>query len=174
MIEADDAVFPNNVVEILATRFDMIDPAVDPAPRLYVVRRPLRNSDPVQAIGVFATQWRGDDESIEIRGSADPGPGEPTIQRYTFGVQAFVRDMDEERGLKAHSVLAKMIRSMLYRDAPLRVGLASLSSELMNEVETTKLWGIGQTRYLSNEISGEWLYLSTLEFWLETESRESA
>lgn len=170
MIAASEDVFPNNVVAILKTRFNLIDPEPDPAQKLVVLGRPLRNSDPIQSIGLFATQWRGDDDSIEIRGTPSPGPSEPTIQRYTLGIQAFIKDMDEERGLNTHSVLSKMIRSMLYRDAPLRVGLASLRSELDGSTETTKRWGIGQTRYLSNEISGEWLFLSTLEFWLETES----
>lgn len=168
MITADDAIFPNNVVEIIATRFDMIDEDPDPDNRLTVLKRPLRNTDPVQAIGVFATNWNGVEDSFEITGRG--GPAQPTIQRYNLGIQAFIKDMDEERGLNTHSVLTKMIRSMLYHDEPLRVGLVSLSAELDGSTETTKLWGLGQTRYLSNEIAGEWLYLSTLDFWLETEN----
>lgn len=164
MITADTPVFPNNAVDILATRFDAID--VD----LEVFKRPLRNTDPVQTVGVFATQWNALPDSYEIRATPSPGPSEPTLQRYTLGIQAFIRDMDEERGLYTHSVLAKMLRSMLYRDVPLRVGLAGLSVEMNGSTETLKLWGIGQTRYMSNEIAGEWLYLSTMDFWLETES----
>lgn len=168
MITADDAIFPNNVVELISTRFEMMDPEPDPAQRLTVLRRPLRNSDPVQSIGVFATNWNPVEDSYEITGRG--GSVQPTIQRYNLGIQAFILDMDEERGLSTHSVLTKMIRSMLYHDEPLRVGLVSLSTELDGSTETTKLWGLGQTRYISNEIAGEWLYLSTLDFWLETEN----
>lgn len=164
MITADESVFPNNAVSLLKTRFDLIDPELE------VFRRPLRNTDPVQSVGVFGTLWRPDEESYEIRDMPSPGPSEPTLQRYSMMIQALVRDMEEERGLIVHSVLATLLRSMLYRDNPLRVGLASLSSTLSGSTETTKRWGLGQTRYLSNEIRGEWLFLSTLEFWLETES----
>lgn len=168
MIQTDSSVFPNNIVEIIAARADLLDD--EPAPnRLVVLKRPLRNSDPVQSIGVFGTQWTFDPESFEWHGGPG-GPSEPTIQRYTLGIQAFVKDMDEERGLYTHSVLTKMIRSMLYHDDPLRVALSALSVLMDGSTESTKRWGISQTRYLSNEISGEWLYLSTTDFWLETEN----
>ena len=102
--------------------------------------------------------------------AAPTGRHEPTLQQYLITVQAFVKDMDEERGLATHSVLSKMIRSMLYRDDPLRVALGSLSVTTDNSIERTQRWGIRQQRYFSNELSGSWLYLSTLEFWLETET----
>lgn len=170
MITADEPVFPNNVVDLIYTRALTLDPEPNPDNRLQCFRRPLRNTDPVQSVGVFGTQWLPDPESFEIRSQPSPGPSEPTIQRYNLGIQAFIKDMDEERGLYTHSVLAKMVRSMLYRDDPLRIGLAALSVQMNGSTERTKRWGIGQARYLSSEVSGSWLYLSTLEFWLETES----
>lgn len=100
----------------------------------------------------------------------NPAPSEPTISTYVIGVQAFVKDFSEERGLARHSVLSKMIRSMLYRDAPLRVGLSALSVTMNDSVERSQRWGIRAQRYLSNEIDGNFLYLSTLEFWLDTET----
>jgi hypothetical protein len=170
VIQSDNAVYPNNVVEIIATRAALLDDEPDPNNRVVVLKRPLRNTDPIQSIGVFGTQWTFDPDSFEFRGTPQHGPSEPTLQRYTLGLQAFVKDMDEVRGLYTHSVLTKMIRSMLYHDDPLRVALSALSVSMDGSTESTKRWGISQTRYLSNEISGEWLYLSTMDFWLETES----
>jgi hypothetical protein len=78
--------------------------------------------------------------------------------------------MDEERGLATHSVLSKMVRSMLYRDDALRVGLLALSVVMNGSTERTKRYGVNRQNFVSNELSGSWLYLSTLEFQLETET----
>lgn len=167
MISAETPVFPNNVVELIAARSSLLDDD------LIVVKRPLRRSDPVQSVGVFGAQWLPNDNSYEMRGGPE-GRSEPSLSTYMISVQAFVKDMQEERGLYAHSVLSKMIRSMLYRDEPLRVALGSLSVTSgvgpSASTESTKRWGIRQQRYFSNELEGSWLYLSTLEFWLETET----
>ena len=163
MIVEDQNVFPNNVVELVTARTRLLDTD------MFVTKRPLRESDPNQSVGVFAAQWLPEEDSYEMV-AAPVGRHEPTLQQYIITVQAFVKDMDEERGLATHSVLSKMIRSMLYRDDPLRVALGSLSVTTDNSIERTQRWGIRQQRYFSNELSGSWLYLSTLEFWLETET----
>ncbi len=157
-------VFPNNAVDLIDTRAQLLDAD------LFCIKRPLRESDPNQSVGVFPSYWTPDEDSYEMRGIPSPGRSEPTLSQYLIMVQAFVKDMDEERGLATHSVLSKMIRSMLYRDAPLRVGLAALTVTMNGSTEKTKRWGIRTQRYFSNELSGSWLYLSTLEFWLETET----
>lgn len=165
MITTKEVVFPNNVVEILYTRITLIDSD------LTVVRRPLRESDPVQSVGVFATQWLPDDDSHEMKGGTLGAYGhDPSLDRYICAVQAFVKDMDEERGLAVHSVLSEKLRTMLYRDAALRVGLSTLTTNLNGVQKRTTRWGISTQRYFSNELQGSWLYLSTLEFWLETET----
>lgn len=163
MITATEPVFPNNAVDLIATRCGLLDAD------LWITKRPLRESDPVQSIGVFGSQWNPAEDSYEMRGGA-PSTHEPTLSSYLIGVQAFVKDMDEEKGLATHSVLSKMIRAMLYRDAPLRLGLRSLSVVMDGSTERTQRFGIRTQRYLSNELQGSWLYLSTLEFWLETET----
>jgi hypothetical protein len=163
MIVADETVFPNNIVEMVHTRCELIDSD------LFVTKRPLRNTDPNQSIGVFATQWLPDDESKEFLGQAYAS--QPTLSNYRIAIQAFVKDMDEVNGLNTHAVLSRMIRSMLYTDQPLRVALSSLSSNLGISTESTQRWGITQQRFFANELRGEWLYLSILEFWLETETR---
>lgn len=161
MILADAPVFPNNAVNLIAAQAQALDPD------LFVVRRPLKESDNLQSVGVYGFQWIPDETSYEMRGL---GPREPTLQRYLITVQAFVKDMDEERGLAVHSVLSKMVRSMLYRNNTLRVALNALSVVMDGSTENTTGFGISRQNYVSNELSGSWLYLSTLEFWLETET----
>ena len=80
-----------------------------------------------------------------------------------------MKDMDEMRGLSTHSTLAKLVRTTLYRDESLRVGLASLVTTTSG-TERLKRWGVNTQRLIANELSGQWLYLSTTEFWLETET----
>lgn len=160
-IVADSTTFPNNVVEILETRSKLLDPD------LFVVKRPLKSTDPNQSIGITAAQWRPDEDSLEMRGMATM---EPTLSRYLITVQAFVKDMDEIRGLNVHSVLSRRIRAMLYNDTPLRASLASLSSTMLGVTERPRRWGVSQQRFFANEIESSWLYLSILEFWLETET----
>lgn len=169
MISAQSLVFPDNAVDLIRARALLLDTDPDVNNRIPVYRRPLRSSDPVQAIGVFGVQWMPDEDSYEMKGSPQ-GRHEPTLQSYLIAVQGFVKDMDEERGLANHSYLSKMIRAMLYRDEPLRVGLAALSVSMLNSTERARRWGIRTQRLNSNELDGSWLYLSTTEFWLETET----
>lgn len=159
-ILASDLIFPNNVVMLVSERVKALDPD------LFVCRRPLRSSDPNQSVGIMAATWTPNEGSQEFRGS-----GEPTLQRYAIAVQAFVKDMDEQNGLNVHAVLSAMLRTMLYRDAALRVGFAALSVTASGSTERPSLWGIGLQRFISNEIEGQFLYLSTLEFWLQTENQ---
>lgn len=161
MIEASDSVFPNSIIRVIANQVQMIDSD------LFVTRRPLRSSDPNQSVGVFPGQWVPDERSQEM---GRINPGEPTMQQYVVGVQAFIKDGDEEKGLARHSTLSYAIRSMLYRDAAIRVGFQSLTYTSNGVTERLRRWGIRSQRFLSNELSGSWLYLSTLEIWAETDS----
>lgn len=161
LVAGDEPVFPNNIIGILKDRGEIF------MPNVFTFRRPLRPSDPEESIGFYPATWEPDERSHEIGHAA---PFEPTLQKYLIGAQAFVKDGDEERGLARHSVLSKMIRTMLYRDEPLRVGLSMLSVSMNGSVESARRWGIRSQRYLNNELDGSFLYLSTLEFWLETET----
>lgn len=165
VLEADDSVFPNNVVKYIALAEQKIDPDIQ------VFKRALRNTDPQQSIGVFAQSWGPDPQSYEMMGIGSPQM--PTVQEYTLGVQAFIKDSNEERGLAIHSVLSQRVRSVLYTDPSLQVLLAQLSADLGNGfVESMRRWGVRSARYYSGEISSQMLYLSTLEFWIETETRK--
>lgn len=163
MITADATHFPYNAVSLILEGVERLDED------LFVTNRPLRESDPNQSVGVFGMQWMPDEESFEMRGLAG-GISEPTLSRYIISLQACIKDMDEVRGAQTHATLAKMIRTMLYRDEALRVALRQLSVTMSGSVERTQRFGVQTQRYLSNELQGAWLYLSTLEFWLETET----
>jgi hypothetical protein len=154
-------VFPNNIVSSVSLRLGLIDSD------LFVTQRPLRQTDPVQSIGVFGAIWSPEQESNEMRGIFRGG--EPTLSRYVVTVQAFVRDMDEVRGLATHSVLSAIVRGIIYRDQPLRDLLGSLETEVEGVKERVTRWGITAQRFLNNELQAEWLYLSSLELWVQTE-----
>jgi hypothetical protein len=95
----------------------------------------------------------------------------PTLSTYLFNLQAFIKDSQEERGLNVHSVLASRVRMVLYTNPDLQVIFAALSADLGNGLtERMSKWGVGNTRYYSNEIEGSFLFLSTLEFWVQTET----
>ena len=162
MITADEPIFPNNVVALLKVALAGIDPDVS------VFGRPLRPSDPAQSIGVFGQLWDPDEESIEMAGAF---PGEPTLQRYQLSIQSLVKHGDEEVGQAIHSILSNRVRGVLYRNQALRVALGNLSAVDSGVIESMRRWGVSVQRYLSNEIDQEWVYLSTLEFWIETETR---
>jgi len=153
-------VFPNNAVNVVYDATQLLDPD------LKVFRRPLRNTDPRQSVGVFASQWVPDQESFEM----GRGPfHEPTLGSYLISIQTFVLDFDEERGLATSSVLSTLVRTMLHRNAALGVALRSLSVVLEGSTEMTRRFSVRTQRFHSNEIDGDFLYVSTLEFWLETE-----
>ncbi len=161
MIDATIPVFPNNVVDLIAARSQSIDAD------LFVTKRPLRSSDPRQSVGVYSSLWTPDERSYEFDGNL---PGIPTLQQYMIIVQGFVKDGDEESGLAVHSVLSNRIRAMLYKDNPLQVAFRGLSASSGTITERMRRWGVRSQRYFSNEIDAQWLYLSTLEFWMETET----
>lgn len=163
MIAADPTVFPNNVVSASKTRVQTFDAD------LFVTSRPLRDSDPPQSVGVFASLWNPEEDSLEMKG-LPVGRQEPTLQRYRVTIQALTKNMDEETGIFEHATLSKMVRGMLYRDEALRVQLATLVWTDGLTTERAKRWGVVNQRFISNEIGGVWLYLSILEFWLETET----
>ena len=163
MITVNQTYFPYNAIDKIAERLDLIDPDV------VLLKRPIKESDPVQAIGVFGTLWTPDEDTYEMKGSP-PGIHEPTLSSYIISIQVFIKDADQERGAAVHGTLSKIVRAMLYRDDALRVALRQLTAVAAGSTESTRRFGPRTTRYLTNELSGSWLYLSNIEFWLETET----
>jgi hypothetical protein len=161
VLDVNEPVFPNNAVVLLSDALQGIDEDMT------VLRRPLRPSDPDHSIGIFGSLWQPDEESYEM---GHRNPSEPTLSSYQLGIQALIKDGDEERGLILHSLLSMRIRSVLYRNEALHVALGSLFVTDGTSVERTRRWGVRNQRYMNNDIEGKFVYLSTLEYWLETET----
>jgi hypothetical protein len=162
VINPDEPCFPNNVVAALAFVTEGIDEDLE------VLKRPLRPTDPKQAVGIYGTLWQPDNDSFEMGHIV---PGEPTLQSYQIGIQTLIKDGDSQRGLAASSVLSRDIRLMLYRNDPLRVALGSLYVEVGTSRESMRRWGIRSQRYLSNDIEGTFVFSSVIDMWIETETR---
>lgn len=168
MIEPDLNAFPNNVVEIVLPRLRTLDADIP------IFRRPLRDGDGQQAIGIFPTTWFPDESSYEANGGTTlmgqpRAADETTLSIYTIIIQGAVTDTDEERGIGVHNTLAKLIRTLLARDPVLAVGLANLSHTVLGAIERIQRRRIGVQRYLDNEIDGVFMYTSWLEYYVETE-----
>ncbi len=159
-------VFPSNVIQLIVARLKT------KYPRTGVLARPLRHTDLTQSIGVYPTDWSPDTESYEFpQVSMDRPAGHPTLQTYLINVQSFVKDMEAERGIRTHASMSKAMRSLLYHDAPLAVGLRSLRVEMDGVAEVIQRRHILRQKYISNEIDGTFLYLSTLQYSIETETK---
>lgn len=156
----EEAVFPNNVVSILSTVFEGIDPD------LITLKRPLRPTDPNYSVGTYGTLWQPNEDSHEMGHAA---PSEATLSNYQIGVQTLVKDGDSERALVVSSILTNRVRAVLYRNQPLRVALGSLyvTDDLYRE--SMRRWGVRNQRFMSNDIDGKFVTVSVLDLWIETE-----
>ncbi len=148
--------FPTNIVEVSR---DFILPLLSVE---NVYRRVLRPEDPNSSVGIVAVDWEPGEYLI--------GQEEPALSMYHFSIQSLVKHGNEEEGLTHHSLLAKNLAHLLYRDAAFRVALLTLNAEVMGVKESARRMGVRQQRYRSNEIDGEWLFVSTTEMWVQTES----
>lgn len=169
MINTDVLVFPYNIAEVLHSGMEDIDPETDPQKRIRIYDRMLRESDETQSIGIVPSGWTPINESIEMMGRRQ----EPTLSRYGFSILGLVRDMDEPRGVATHSHLATLIRHTLYRGGALNyaihqlnVTFPSVHGPVKEKVART---GVASQGYLNNKVDGKFLFLSTTEFWVETE-----
>ena len=152
--------FPNNVVKCLQIVLPGIDEDV------VVFPRPLKPTDPNFSVGVYGALWTPNQDSNEIGHIA---PGEPTLGTYRLGIQTVTKDGDSERGLATSSILANRIRTVLYRNQPLRVALGSLQVQDGDFKESLRRWGISNQQYMSNELDGTFVTVSVLDLWIETE-----
>jgi hypothetical protein len=160
IFDARTAVFPNNAASLIQARIsDLYGDELD------IYGRRLRLTDNTKSVGVAPDLWVPDESSFEFRSL------EPTVSTYTIWIQCFVKNSDEEEGVKEHSVLSKVIRTLLYRDGPLAVGLNQLSVAMMGSTERIQRRGFRRAQYLSTELQGNWLFLNTLEYYIETETK---
>lgn len=157
-----DSAFPGNVVTLITARLKTLYGS-----DLLVVSRMLKVTDDSRSVGVFPSSWEPNIDSFET-GNTVP---EPTVQTYRIGIQAVVKDFDEQNGIAVHSVMSKAVRDMLYRDVPLKVGLTSLSVTTGGRTERLQRHGINRADLISNQIQGQFFYLSVIDFWFETETK---
>lgn len=160
MITADWTAFPNNIVQMIATRIPV---AVDAD--LKILKRALRPTDPNQSVGVYPNTWSPNLDSFEMSPSMK---NIPTMQDYRVFVQSFVKHTDEEEAINTHTVLAQRIRSMLYADSLLQLAFADLEYTSNGKTEKAMRWGPQAQRFMSNEVQGSFLQSSITEFWLQT------
>lgn len=164
MIDNTIVCFPNNVISMLKAALQTIDPPTEPGgdDGLRIEERPVRNTDYSETLGLFAGAWTPNQDTMEIGGH------EPTVQRYTVIIESLVHDMDQERGIATHSLLSALVRHTLYRNPGVRVGLPLLTVPLGGHIEKLQRWGIGQQRFMNNDASGNFVFLSATDFWFET------
>lgn len=158
---SSEAIFPYNFVRCL----NIVIPGIDEDVTTY--NRPLRPTDPNYAVGIYGTLWQPNEESYEMGHNA---PSEPTLNTYQVGVQTLTKDGDTERGLVVSSILANRVRTVLYRNEPLRLALGSLYVEEGNSRESMRRWGVRSQRYMSNDLEGTFVTISVLDLWIETET----
>jgi hypothetical protein len=131
----------------------------------FIALRPLQQTDPDGSVGVFALDWMpGEHEMVSL------GNAEPTTSTYLIGLHIFVKQANQEEGLLKHAILSKMVRAMLYRWSPLRVRLTALTETYLGMIERTQRYGVRQQRFMSSEVDGSAIFLSTIEFYVETEA----
>lgn len=122
-----------------------------------VLMRPLRPVDPNYCLGVFANDWTPGIGSYAI------GQEDPQHATYHVRIQCMVKHLIEQEGLQEHSVLSKSLRAMVYRDAQLRAELTALAEETFGVAERLKHYTVQAQRFLTNELSGSYIYLSSMD-----------
>lgn len=155
--------FPGNVVDLLLVELVRTPTAGASLTPQQVFGRPLRPVDPSYSIGVFELYW--EPLEYEIGGMEEPG-----ISSYHYTIQAMTKHANEVSGRSEHSVFSKSIRSMLYRDHDIRVGLPELSGEELGATERFSRLMIERQRFYANEVSrGTFLFVSSLDFKVEVQ-----
>lgn len=142
---------------------DMIAQAIrEFLPTYPVVTRPLSSEDPSGAVGVFADNWTQDENSAVI------GQFEPQDQRYVIRVQNMIKSLDHSTGRAQHSVDAKTIRVILYRDPDLRVRLLSVTEEMLSSIERVSRFGVARQEFLSGRVGSTFMFMTTTFAFVDT------
>jgi len=160
VIEPSLDVFPNNIIERIRVRIPV---AIDLD--VTVILRPLRPTDPIQAIGLYPDTWAPDEDSFEMTPTMR---NIPTLQDYRVFVQSFVKHQDEATAIGTHAVMAERIRAMLYEDELLQLAFGELMATSGGRTHKAMRWGPRAQRFMSNEVQGSFLQSTITEFWLQT------
>lgn len=152
--------FPNNLVELFK---DFLTAPNEESDKKYMaVGRPLRPNDQDESFGVFATVWRPDEQEI--------GQIEPVLGTYHLVIQSLVKVSNEEDGVAEHASLAKFVRGIIFRNPAFRAQMGEMYKISHGMRERVQRLGVTQQRYLANEVSGAFLFLSITEMTVQTES----
>jgi len=144
IFDVDLPFFPYNVINELVTALQELAPHSDPRLQdgLRIHRRSLNNGDSGDSIGIYPVLYDPIEESVEMRGRV---AAEPTRVTYPIEIESLVVDADEWAGIRAHSLLAAMIRNEIHRSELLEARLPQLVTEVRGVVE----------RYSGHRVSGQ-------------------
>jgi hypothetical protein len=156
--------FPANLTEELKTIFTTHLAGVDDDPKAVILERPLRHTDGNVAVGIYAMDWRPEQDSHLI------GQDEPSIATYLLRVQVMIKHAEEQEGRRLFTTRSKIVRAILYRDPALRVAFQALQEDLLGTRERFMRFGVRNQSFLNNELRGTWVYLATTDLWVQTET----
>lgn len=158
MLDGDERVFPNVVVDLLFERAPLTLPVQA------VFKRPMRATDLDQSVTVYSSNWRPDVDSKEI------GFHGPSVEKYEIGMQALIKDLDRDRGANRLGVLSELLRTFIYSDDQLRLGLGQLSTSFggmtkkVQKIEITK-----QNYFVGKPQNRQFMYLSEMTLTVDVQ-----
>lgn len=152
--------FPACICALAETRFTALD--LD----LNIVRRMPSTDDENYTLGIVSITKTPQPQSAEIIGGSFVGG---SILEYLIVFYSFVKDGERERGAANHAAFAEIVEHIVADDPVFRAGLGVLSSTIMGQRKRYQSHKIRTTRYLSNEIGGNHLYMSATEVIFEVE-----
>lgn len=150
--------FPENVVDLLTNILPEYLGDYE------YLNRPLRLNDPKRSIGIVATNWSPETNSMII------GQTEEQVQHHQIRIQLLVKHSDYEKGITIGGRDSTVLRRVLYRSPALRVGLAGLApAPILNTVERYQQARIAGQSFLRNEMNGNLIYMSVTDYRITTE-----
>lgn len=131
-------------------------------PSHMIVPRPLRMTDGAASIGVYPSTW------TDVPGTKEIGHIESAENRYVMKIQTMRKSMQESEGRALFANDSKLVRVILYRDPDLRLRLGGLQETLLGSVETVQRFMVARQNYESSELSGQFVYLSVTDYFIDT------
>lgn len=155
--------FPANVVEVMRTYLpNLLDTSVgDVIDGVTFVGRPIQPLDPNPTVSCYAADWNP--QGYEI------GQFGPALTQYTFIIQMMNKHMEEEEARELHGVLATALRLNIFQNENLKDALLTLSHTALGHIERVKHYGVTRQRFFNNDVGGEMLFLTNIEFWVNIE-----
>lgn len=130
-----------------------------------VVQRPVDQKDGSETLGIFVLGW--EPIEYEMIGSNLPMP---SLTEHEIFLQYVVKSTDEIAARQKYRKVAKSLRLMLYRDESLRDSFGQLVDQDPSGIlERVRNWKVRRQRFASDEIEGDFVYMSVTELVLTTE-----